>query len=197
MVYCAGKPIERVVYSLSRTKNSQTFPTGVVNASFNKKKSKSFFPVNYSLLKARAIRLWPEASHRFKSRCHYRESADSCKNSNFFFFHQKIPLGELFSKTIFKSLRESPVWRKIEKFEISVNLAERRVKIIQIKAFSKRSHETTETCFYLNFTGFVTHVLQLLSIHILSRSMLSFYSFYSRTQCNVSNFVDTDNFTVF
>ena len=48
----------------------------------------------------------------------YRESVDSCKNSNFFFFHQKIPLGKLFSKTIFKGSSESPVWRKIEKFEI-------------------------------------------------------------------------------
>ena len=33
-------------------------------------------------------------------------------------FYQKIPLGELFSKTIFKSSRESPVWRKMEKFKI-------------------------------------------------------------------------------
>ena len=49
----------------------------------------------------------------------YRESVDICKNSNFFFCHQKIPLGKLFSKTIFKSSSESPVWRKIEslKFE--------------------------------------------------------------------------------
>ena len=48
----------------------------------------------------------------------YPESVDSCKNSNFFFFYQKIPLGKLFSKTIFKSSSESPIWRKIEKFEI-------------------------------------------------------------------------------
>ena len=48
----------------------------------------------------------------------YRESVDSCKNSNFFFFHQKIPLGKLFSKTTFKCSSESPVLRKIEKFEI-------------------------------------------------------------------------------
>ena len=48
----------------------------------------------------------------------YRESADSCKNSKFFFFRQKIPLGKLFSKTIFKSSSEALVWRKIEKFEI-------------------------------------------------------------------------------
>ena len=75
--------------------------------------------------------------------CNYRESVDSCKNSNFFFFYQKIPLGELFSKTIFKSFRESPVWRKIEKFKIWVNGAERRVKIMQIRAFSKRSYKTT------------------------------------------------------
>ena len=127
----------------------------------------------------------------------YRESADSCKNSNFFFFFQKIPLGELFSKTICKSSRDSPVWRKIEKFKIWVNQAERGVKIMQIRAFSKRSYKTTETCFYLSFTGFVTHVLKLLSTYILSRSMFSFHSFYSRAQCNVSYFVDTVNFTVF
>ena len=48
----------------------------------------------------------------------YPESVDSCKNSNFFFFRQKIPLGKLFSKTIFKSSSDSPIWRKIEKFEI-------------------------------------------------------------------------------
>ena len=48
----------------------------------------------------------------------YREPVDSCKNSNFLFFHQKIPLGKLFSKTIFKGSSKSPVWRKIEKFEI-------------------------------------------------------------------------------
>ena len=50
----------------------------------------------------------------------YPESVDSRKNSFiFFFFYQKIPLGKLFSKTIFKSSSESPVWRKIEKFEMS------------------------------------------------------------------------------
>ena len=127
----------------------------------------------------------------------YRESADSCKNSNFFFFDQKIPLGELFSKTIFKSSSESPVWRKIEKFKIWLNLAERRVKIMQIGAFSKCSYKTRKTCFYLKLTGFVTHFLKLLSTYILSRSMLSFHSFYSRTQCSVSYFVDTVDFTVF
>ena len=68
---------------------------------------------------------------------------------------------------------------------------------MQIRAFSKRSYKTTETCFHLKFTGFVTHFLKLLSTYILSRSMLSFHSFYSRTQCNVSYFVDTVNFTVF
>ena len=68
---------------------------------------------------------------------------------------------------------------------------------MQIRAFSKSSHKKTETCFYLKFTGFVTHFIKLLSTYILSRSMLSFHSFYSRTQCNVSYFVDTVNFTVF
>ena len=47
----------------------------------------------------------------------YRESAESCKNLNLFLFHQKIPLGKLFSKIIFKSSSETLVWRKIEKFE--------------------------------------------------------------------------------
>ena len=96
----------------------------------------------------------------------YWESVDSCKNSNFFFFHQKIPLGKLFSKTIFKGFHESPVWRKIEKFEIWVKQAETLVKIMQIRAFSKRSYKTTETCFCLKFTGFVTHFLKLLSTYI-------------------------------
>ena len=127
----------------------------------------------------------------------YRESADSCKNSNFLFFRQKIPLGKLFSKTIFKSSSGALVWRKIEKFEIWVNLAKRRVKIMQIRAFSQRSYKTTETCFYLKFTGFVTHPLKLLLTYILSRSMLSSHSFYPRTEVNVSYFVDTVNFTVF
>ena len=127
----------------------------------------------------------------------YRESADSCKNSNFFFLYQEIPLGELFSKTIFKSSSESPVWRKIEKFKIWLNLAERRVKIMQIRAFSKRSYKTRKTCFYLKFTGFVTHFLKLLSTYILSRSMLSFHSFHSRTEVSVSYFADTVNFTGF
>ena len=68
---------------------------------------------------------------------------------------------------------------------------------MQIRAFSKRSYKTTETCFYLKFTGFVTHPLKLLLIYILSRSMLSFYSFYPRTEVNVSYFVDTVNFTIF
>ena len=127
----------------------------------------------------------------------YRESADSCKNSNLFFFDQKIPLGKLFSKTIFKSSSKSPVWRKIEKFKIWLNLAERRVKIMQIRAFLKRSYKTRKTCFYLKFTGFVTHFLKLLSTYILSRSMLSFHSFHSRTEVSVSYFVDTVNFTGF
>ena len=127
----------------------------------------------------------------------YRESVDSCKNSNFFLFHQKIPLGKLFSKTIFKSSSESPVLRKIEKFEIWVNPAERLVKIMQIRTFSKRSYKTTETCFCLKFTGFVTHFLKLLSTYILFRSMLSFHSFYPRKEGSVSYFVDTLNFTVF
>ena len=127
----------------------------------------------------------------------YRKSVDSCKNSKFFFFHQKIPLGKLFSKTIFKGSSESPVWRKIEKFEIGVNPAERLVKIMQIRAFSKRSYKTTETCFCLKFTGFVTHFLKLLSTYILSRSMLSFHSFYPRTEGSVSYFLDTLNFIVF
>ena len=30
---------------------------------------------------------------------------------------------------------------------------------MQIRAFLKRSYKTTETCFYLKFTGFVTHPL--------------------------------------
>ena len=117
----------------------------------------------------------------------YWESVDSCKNSNFFFFHQKIPLGKLFSKTIFKSSSESPVWRKIEKFEIWVKPTKRLVKIMQIKAFSKRSYKTTETCFCLKFTGFVTHFLKLLSTYILSWSMLSFQFFLpsNRRQCFV------------
>ena len=68
---------------------------------------------------------------------------------------------------------------------------------MQTRAFSKRLHKTTETCLYLKFTGFVTHVLKLLSTYNLSRSMPSFHSLYSRTQCNVSHFVDTVNFTVF
>ena len=127
----------------------------------------------------------------------YGESLDSCKNSNFFFFHQKIPLGKLFSKTIFKSSSESPVWQKIEKFEIWVNPAEGLVKIMQIRPFLRRSYKTTETCFCLKFTGFATHFLKLLSIYILSRSMLSFQSVYPRTEDSVSYFVDTLNFTVF
>ena len=92
----------------------------------------------------------------------YRESAASCKNSNFFFFRQKIPLDKLFSKTIFKRSSETLVWRKIEKFEIWVNLAKKRLKIMRIRAFSKRSYKTAETCLYLKCTGFVTHPLKLL-----------------------------------
>ena len=127
----------------------------------------------------------------------YPESVVSCKNSNFFFFCRKIPLGKLFSKTIFKSSSDSPIWRKIVKFEIWVNLAKRPVEIMQISAFSKHSYKTTETCFCLKFTGFVTHFLKLLSTYILSRSTLSFHSFYPRTEGNISYFIDTVNFTVF
>ena len=47
---------------------------------------------------------------------------------------------------------------------------------MQIRAFSKRSYKTTETCFYLKFTGFVALFLKLLSAYMLSRSMLSFHS---------------------
>ena len=61
---------------------------------------------------------------------------------------------------------------------------------MQIRAFSKHSHKTTETCVYLKFTGFVTHFLKLLSTYILFRYMLSFHSFYSRTEGNVSYFVE-------
>ena len=48
-------------------------------------------------------------------------------------------------------------------------MAERLVKIMQFRAFSKRSYKTTETCFCLKFTGFVTHFLKLLSNFILSK----------------------------
>ena len=68
---------------------------------------------------------------------------------------------------------------------------------MQIRAFSKHSYKTMETCFHLKFTGFVTHFLKLLSTYILSRSVLSFYSLYPRTEGNVSYFVDIVNFTVF
>ena len=68
---------------------------------------------------------------------------------------------------------------------------------MQIRAFSKHPYKTTETCFYLKFTGFVTHFLKLLSTYILSRSVLSFHSLYSLTEGNVSYFVDIVNFTVF
>ena len=68
---------------------------------------------------------------------------------------------------------------------------------MQISAFSKHSYKTTETCFYLKFTGFVTHFLKLLSIYILPRSTLSFHFFYPRTEGNISYFIDTVNFTVF
>ena len=68
---------------------------------------------------------------------------------------------------------------------------------MQIRAFSKHSYKTAETCLYLKFTGFVTHFLKLLSTYIVSRSMFSFHSVYPRTEGNVSYFVDTVNFTVF
>ena len=155
------------------------------------------WPNSSSTLERLSSDRWFECSRLRAVVSNYRESADSCKNSKFFFFRQKIPLGKLFSKTIFKSSSEALVWRKLEKFEIGVNLAKRRVKIMQIRAFSKRSYKTTEICFYLKFTGFVTHPLKLLSTYILSRSMLSFHSFYPRTKVNVLYFVDTVNFTVF
>ena len=85
----------------------------------------------------------------------------------------------------------------MEKFEIWVNPAKKLVKIMQITTFSKRSYKTTETYFCLEFKGFATHFLKLLSTYILSRSMLSFRSFYPRTEGNVSCFVDTLNFTEF
>ena len=68
---------------------------------------------------------------------------------------------------------------------------------MQIRAFSKRSYKTTETCFYLKFTGFVAHFFKLLLTYILSISVLSFHSLYPRTEGNASYFVDTVNFTVF
>ena len=68
---------------------------------------------------------------------------------------------------------------------------------MQIRAFSKRSYKTKETCFYLKFTGFVTNFFKLFSTFILSISVLTFHSLYPRTEGNASYFVDTANFTVF
>ena len=67
---------------------------------------------------------------------------------------------------------------------------------MQIKAFSKCSYKTAETCFYIKFTRFVTHFLKLLSIYILSRSMLPFLSSYAQTEGNVLYFVDTVNLSL-
>ena len=50
--------------------------------------------------------------------CKYRESADSCKISQFILFYLKDPLGELFSKMEIKSSIALCFFRKIQKFKL-------------------------------------------------------------------------------
>ena len=128
----------------------------------------------------------------------YGESGTAAKLRICFSFTKKSLSVNYFQKQY--STVPASLWfgEKIKKkFEIWVTLAERRVKIMQIRGFSKRSYKTTETCVYLKFTWFFTHLLKLLSTYILSRSMLSFHSFNPWREVNVSYFVDTVNFTVF
>ena len=50
--------------------------------------------------------------------CKYRESADSCKISQFILFYLKDPFGELFSKMEIKSSIALCFFRKIQKFKL-------------------------------------------------------------------------------
>ena len=50
--------------------------------------------------------------------CKYRESADSCKISQFILFYLKDPFGELFSKMEIKSSITLCFFRKIQKFKL-------------------------------------------------------------------------------
>ena len=68
-------------------------------------------------------------------------------------------MGKLFSKTIFKSSSESPIWRKIEKFEICVNLVEGRVKIMQIRAFQNARTKQRKLVFSSSFQDLL-HISQ-------------------------------------
>ena len=125
----------------------------------------------------------------------YRESgAMQFKKFDFFFISPKGPFDKLFSKTmtIFKSSSEVPFLRKIEKFKIGLNL-----EIMQIRAFSKRSHEKTKGSLYFIFTRFDTHFSKLLSSYILYRFRIFFYFLHPCKESNVWSFVDTVNFTIF
>ena len=62
------------------------------------------------------------ASHLRAVVSNFRESGDRSENSNFFLFVQKDPIGELFSKIIFKSSSEFLFWQKLGKFEIGLNV---------------------------------------------------------------------------
>ena len=50
--------------------------------------------------------------------CKYRESADSCKISQFILFYLKDPFGELFSKMEIKSSIALCFFQKIQKFKL-------------------------------------------------------------------------------
>ena len=75
----------------------------------------------------------------------FQESGDRSENSNFFLFAQKDPIGELFSKIIFKSSSEFLFWQKLGKFEIGLNVPDGPIEIMQISTFSKLSFKNKET----------------------------------------------------
>ena len=99
----------------------------------------------------------------------FQESGDRSENSNFFLFSQKDPIGELFSKIIFKSSSEFLFLQKLGKFEIGLKVPNGAIKIIQISTFSKLSFKTRKCFPELMFSQTFLYPSCLVPNYILSR----------------------------
>lgn len=77
------------------------------------------------------------------SKKHCQEPSSTC------FLYHKIPCGEPHSKMVFKTSKETNLKGKIGKLEIGIKLPECRFKTMQIRTFSKRTYQNTESLSFL------------------------------------------------
>ena len=92
----------------------------------------------------------------------YRESADSKENSDFLFWRQKDPFGQLFSEIYFQSSSEFTFLWNLGKFKIQLNQPRWPMEFIQNSTFLTRLYRKMGTCLGLIFTQFVVYSLVIL-----------------------------------